>query len=959
MDSPPPPYTRLLAWCDRRPICAEAIARRLLAATPAESPDYPWVLFTLGWCLMIREKLAEAFVTLERAQTALEQAGLELGVLRARHGLLLVGLLRGLSSDALPAWEELATAYEQRSMPLQAARVRIGQIRCLNILWRSTEALSLVAPIQATIDALGNDQDRALLSRMIGMALMQENNQMAEAAHALATAEAAFRRLRIPGELARTWFEQGRHALLCQQFEASWELHERALRAFQRLDMPVRIAYCNQNLGTIASSIGQLDRAITYTLSARDAFIAIGQPINITYCTYNLGLIAFWSGLFELALAAWRQTEEHYVPRIFNKRNQVEALIRLGRIDDAEVEIRTLIPAFEQLHHQTELAESYQNLGDILFARGAFADARTALQRAEQIGQDQQLYHTVGRARMTQGWIALTTGEVETAQHLFTQAARDLSDNLISHWNATYGLARCAEALGSVAEALHYYRQACDGITTRRTHVAEINASSGLSREALQLITDAIRFAATQGDTLLLLQLAEQQRALGLQQQLRRDPFTFPAKLRSEYETRRASLRHAAEQGAGPELDAAMTAYLDILFVGRHASLSSAEAYQQLDLDRLRLTLTTYYADGWTVVIYLPNGEQFITLTITPDELHTHTLRVDRQFQRLLDRATLPRYRAYTYQDLPFQSGQRQTPWADLATLGAHLIPPEAAARLAPEHRLLIVPAGPLHSLPWAALRLHEQWLIEQAVVQIIPGLQIWADLVQRSPGSQSALLIGMSQFAGRAADLPSAIPSLDLVERYWPGHTQRLEGSAVTRTALLDAMATGQLSSFGLIHLATHGQLTSGLGLLAHLKLADDDLLADEVAQLGLAGALVVLVACEGALGELLPGEELLSLNRAFLAAGARDVVASLWELYDLTILPILEPFYRELTAGRDAPRALAAAQRTCIRAGQHGAKTPLALPFVWASLCAIGAGTPAMAPAGGTTPAEPEDPL
>ncbi len=959
MDAPPLPYARVLTWCDRRPLCAEAIARRLLTATPAESPDYPWAILTLGWCLMIREKLEEAFITLERARELLEAAGLELGVLRARHGLLLVGLLRGLSSAALPAWEELASAYDQRSMPLQAARVRIGQIRCLNILWRSTEALSLVTAVQPTINELGNDHDRALLSRMVGMALMQEHNQMAEAAHLLAKAEAAFRRLRIPGELARTWFEQGRHALLCQQFETAWELHERALRAFQRLDMPVRVAYCKQNLGHIASSIGKLDQAITYTLSARDTFIAIGQTINITYCTYNLGLIAFWSGLFELALAAWRQTEEHYVPKIFNKRNQVEALIRLGHIDAAEAELRTLIPAFEQLNNQHELAEVYQNLGDVLVARGAFADARIALQRAEQISSDQRLYHTVGRARMAQGWIVLATGEVEAARHLFAQAAHDLSDNLISHWSATYGLARCAEALGSLTEALHYYRQACDGITTRRTYVAEIHASSGLSREALQLVTDAISFAAAQGDSLLLLQLAEQQRALGLQQQLRREPFSFPAKLRSVYETRRATLRQAAEEGAGPELDAAMTAYLDILFLGRHANLSSAEAYQQPDLDLLRLTLTTYYGDAWTVVIYLPNGEQFITLTITPDEMHTHTLRIDKQFERMLERATLPRYRAYTYQDLPFQSGQRQNPWADLATLGAYLIPPEAAARLAPEHRLLIAPGGSLHSLPWAALRLHEQWLAEQAVIQIIPGLQIWADLVQRPPGGSSALLIGISQFAGRAADLPSALPSLDLVERYWPGHTQRLEDGAVTRTALLEAMATGQLSSFGLIHLATHGQLTSGLGLLAHLKLADDDLLADEVAQLGLAGALVVLVACEGALGETLPGEELLSLNRALLAAGARDVVASLWELYDLTILPILEPFYMELAAGRDAPRALVEAQRRCIKAGQHAANVPLALPFVWASLCAIGAGTAAMVPAGGTTPAEPEDPL
>jgi CHAT domain-containing protein len=150
-------------------------------------------------------------------------------------------------------------------------------------------------------------------------------------------------------------------------------------------------------------------------------------------------------------------------------------------------------------------------------------------------------------------------------------------------------------------------------------------------------------------------------------------------------------------------------------------------------------------------------------------------------------------------------------------------------------------------------------------------------------------LLVGVSQFGDRAAELTSAIPSLDLVQRRWPGVTHRLEERATTRATLHAAAAAGELRRFGLIHIATHGQLTSGHGGLAHLKLADDDLLADEVAQLNLGGALVVLAACEGALGERLPGEELVSLIWALLASGDGNVVASLWQLYDLMLLPIL----------------------------------------------------------------------
>jgi tetratricopeptide (TPR) repeat protein len=207
----PEPCARILAWCDRRPLRAEALARRLLAATPAASPAHPWALLTLSWCLMVREHLEKAEATLERAEAALAAAGATAGALRARHGLLLVGLLHRLSADVLPAWEAVAGEYAALGLPLEAARVRIGQVRCLNMLWRGGEAQALAEATWPAVEALGTDQDRALLTRMLGMAHMLAGN-FPQAEQALAAAEAAFRRLRLPGELARTWTEQGRLA---------------------------------------------------------------------------------------------------------------------------------------------------------------------------------------------------------------------------------------------------------------------------------------------------------------------------------------------------------------------------------------------------------------------------------------------------------------------------------------------------------------------------------------------------------------------------------------------------------------------------------------------------------------------------------------------------------------------------------------------------------------------------
>jgi hypothetical protein len=62
----PPACARILVWCERRPLRAKALARRLLAATPPDSPDHPWALLTLGWCLMVREQMEEAAPWRER-----------------------------------------------------------------------------------------------------------------------------------------------------------------------------------------------------------------------------------------------------------------------------------------------------------------------------------------------------------------------------------------------------------------------------------------------------------------------------------------------------------------------------------------------------------------------------------------------------------------------------------------------------------------------------------------------------------------------------------------------------------------------------------------------------------------------------------------------------------------------------------------------------------------------------
>ena len=109
------------------------------------------------------------------------------------------------------------------------------------------------------------------------------------------------------------------------------------------------------------------------------------------------------------------------------------------------------------------------------------------------------------------------------------------------------------------------------------------------------------------------------------------------------------------------------------------------------------------------------------------------------------------------------------------------------------------------------------------------------------------------------------------------------------------------------------------------------------EIALLNLHGTeLVVLSACQTGLGEVRGGEGVFGLRRAFLYAGARSLLTSLFEVPDTETRDLMRRFYLGLKDGQTKSASLAAAQRAMIaqRRDSHGA----AHPFYWASFVLIG---------------------
>jgi CHAT domain-containing protein len=134
-------------------------------------------------------------------------------------------------------------------------------------------------------------------------------------------------------------------------------------------------------------------------------------------------------------------------------------------------------------------------------------------------------------------------------------------------------------------------------------------------------------------------------------------------------------------------------------------------------------------------------------------------------------------------------------------------------------------------------------------------------------------------------------------------------------------SMATsGDLGKYRIVHFATHGLLNNEHPELSGLVLSlvnkrgepqDGFLELEDIYNLRLPVDLVVLSACDTALGQEMNGEGLVGLTRGFMYAGATRVVASLWSVSDSATSELMARFYKEMQQGKMKPAAaLRAAQ-------------------------------------------------
>jgi len=267
--------------------------------------------------------------------------------------------------------------------------------------------------------------------------------------------------------------------------------------------------------------------------------------------------------------------------------------------------------------------------------------------------------------------------------------------------------------------------------------------------------------------------------------------------------------------------------------------------------------------------------------------------------------------------------------------------------------KLVVIPDGVLHRLPFDALRARTEAapVVERFEITLAPSAAVWLLLRHGEPvrGDARALLLADPEFPGASAwpeELRSAWRSTGALGRLPFAREEARRALSAVRgrgelrldDAASEAYLKGAASRFRVLHLAAHAIVDAdeparSAVLLAPGGAGEDGLLqAREVADLDLHGATVVLSACRSAGGAEIAGEGVMGLARAFFLARAGAVVGSLWPVRDRDAAALMDAFYRQLSRGAGPSAALARAKRELARRGDPAG--------TWAGFVVLGAG-------------------
>lgn len=948
---------------------------RLAVPTDAE-PQTVWALLEQAEAHRKRGRLAEAAAVYDQAirlQESADPEGLGLARLIEGSGVVAYALLRDLPQararleKALRILEKEAPRSLAHARTLQAyAQTLTSTVEARKVLARAVELARDLAPESLT--------HASILYAQAWVTPTADQLTLAE--HSLAIRErlapesvATAQSLRLVGISLGSF---GR-------FEESRAHYRRAIPLLERVEpLGSTMAGVLESLGILALEHGELGEAEGFLRRALEIREQAGSGSKTATTLLNLADVLVLRRELEQAQRHLERARTILEAELPDTEYLAYCLRSLGDVAmerrdaaAAEAHFRRALQIFEKANPSGfARATTGSHLGGALALAGRLDEAQVAyLEALRLVGDVVDIKATEMQHDLAT--LSLRRNDLDAAEKWFDAALagrRKLAPGSIWEALSAHSRGLVASRRGQREVALDFFRRAVEALESQSRRLGgSAEAAAAFRAHFEELYRDLEELLIDTGNPEEAFAVLERARARALLALLTQRDVQFtevPAPL--ERERREADRRHDAlfeELAALSADDPKRRDLLRRIEEARHSQddvrarirasaprLAALRDPQTLDLPGVRRALEA----GTLLVAYSlgPKRARVYAVGPGPQDFAVHELGQGApEIRRAVDgfRSAIEKRRGGLRQGLDAQS----------RALGRLLLGP-IRAKLPAARRILVVPDGVLHELPFSALRDPVdpgRYLIEKTPLHVVSSVSLYAQLAGARSERAAGRVVGFGDpaFAAPAVSVDedaAATRALKLGLRFVPlpaarGELESLRSLAPEDARIwLGAEATEERAKTvgreaRILHFATHGftdeefPLESGLALSTPRDEGGDNglLQAWEIFEsLRLDASLVTLSACRTGLGKELAGEGLLGLTWAFQYAGARSVLASLWEVNDASTGELMRRFYGHLGRGASKAEALRLAQVEMLRRHTTSA------PFFWAAFQLMG---------------------
>lgn len=866
-------------------------------------------------------------------------------------GMMAKGDALKLLSNANDAWDASATArkiFIEEDDEVYWARACIGPLHVCVDVNRVDEALENAEKARQIFEA--HDENGLLIELCLNLGNVYNwrgNSQQAlEVLHEMLEIVEALPN-QNPIQVGLLLLNIGYSNKLLGDFREAEQFFNRAIDGFQLSNATHWIATAEMNIASIAKSQGHYRRALQLFHDVREATDG-KSPLMATKAKHGQAVCYIELNRYDDARNLARQVVDEYAEHDaqFNcARAYLNLATAEAELSDYEAAEQAL-QAAEAILNKLEMS-ALQGFIDLWRSKIALRNGdstsayRLASAAASQYQASDQL-NDYAHAMLVKGQALLATGAFAGSVEMASKALQIAQQNNNAHlrYSAHLLLGKVAEVQQAVSRARRHYQAATKTIE-RVQHGLTITMRSEFLEDKDEASRALLRLYIENGDVACAFETLERAKSHVSQSYLNsrdslhwnhddsrvRDWYAKLESLREEHQWYYQQMMGENVNGLRGEV---ATSSPDIRQELKRREKEMRETTELLYLYSHHDQLTAHrnipsvidiqqrLKHGSTLIEYYNDGHRFWAFTLDHDHIAIHPLAVTvdeinlliRKFQFNIDCAIKMGRKGNKIDGLTQICRQLGKRFYDA------LIAP-LASRLRGQDRLVIVPYGALHYLPFHTLYSGNSYLIEDYEVVILPAASI---VTQPTPQRTSGSVVLAHSQNGH---LPHTIAEAEIVNRLFNGDVYC--DDEASRAALRQPPRQ-------ILHIAAHGEFRIDHPDLAFIMLADGQLYTDDLLQHDLSYELITLSACETGRANVAAGDEIIGLGRGCLYAGAGALLVTQWRVEDDTALTLMDTVYRKLSDG--ASKATSVRMAQCNLLGEK----PSLHPAFWGAFQLIG---------------------